>query len=76
MVQQQDQLAEGYGAAAGSLSDPACKQGTKEFKAAKEENDRLLGVYRSFKEAHERNGVSGPAQKSNCLVLPPMLDHF
>jgi hypothetical protein len=70
-TQQEDQPAEGHGAAAGSLNDPACKRGTKEFKAAKEENGRLLGLYRSFKEGHEETGVSGTTQQSNCHALDP-----
>lgn len=44
----------GFGAAAGSLSDPACKPGTTEFAAAEQRNNELLERYNNFKAEFER----------------------
>ena len=54
-----DVPAQGFGAAASCLTNPACKPGTEEFAAAQVKNGQLLQQYREKKEAHEANRVGG-----------------
>jgi hypothetical protein len=47
-----------YGAAAGSLADPACQPGTQEFATAKVANEALLHKYNTRERALNSKGVS------------------
>lgn len=53
--------ARGFGAAEGSLADPACRRGTPEFAAAKAELDKILAKYKDVVAKYEALGVSAAA---------------
>jgi hypothetical protein len=59
----------GHGAAAASLTDPACTPGTAEFRAAKKENDGILAVYRKYLAKLVANGVSLSTKASPSVPL-------